>query len=172
MRLYFFSNHYISATQHGIQGIHSFGEIVLDLLNADRQRAQLGFGVLRDFLSVEKTVIILNGGYASSLEAIHQRLGEIADSWNAGTEGMPVLLHAKFHEEQAALNGALTSVAVLVPECSYFDARVPGRAQARVALRAKMEEHGFFDTFEASGAKDVFSPEERLALVCMSFPLA
>lgn len=172
MRLYFFGNHYISSMQHGIQGLHSFGEIVLKLLEADRASAKKGFDVLARFLREHKTTIFLNGGYADTLEAVHQRLEEIAQSWDPATPGAPVLLHAKFHEEKASLNGALTSVAVLVPECSYFDSRTPGRAQQRSELRARMEAEGITDTFEAAGAVGLFTSAERLAFLCMSFPLA
>lgn len=171
MRLYFFGNHYISDRQHGIQGIHSFGEIVLKVLESDRSGFMAGAEVLRDFLREGKTVIMLNGGYASSLAEIHQRLGEIAEGWDPTATNMPTLLHAKFHEEESALNGALTSVAVIVPECSYFDARVAGRAEARSALRSSVEDMGYASTFEASGDSKAFSPADRLALLCMSFPL-
>lgn len=173
MRLYFFSNLYISSIQHGIQGVHSFGEMVLEYaLDPDRPNAEAEREVLRTFLRDHKTTIVLNGGYASTLAEIHQRLGEIAQDWPATNPLASTLLYGKFHEEEAALNGALTSVAAIVPECSYFDSKIPERGEARMALRLKMTEAGYTDYFEASAARNVFTPEERLALLCMAFPLA
>lgn len=173
MRMYFFSNLYISSIQHGIQGMHSFGEMVLEYaLDPERPNAEAERQILRTFLRDHKTAIVLNGGYASTLAEIHQRLGEIAEDWPATNPLAGCLLYAKFHEEEAALNGALTSVAAIVPACSYFDSKVPGRAEARTALRLKMTEAGYMDCLEAAFARNVFTPEERLALLCMAFPLA
>lgn len=172
MRLYFFSNLYISPMQHGIQGIHSLGKLMMEFALGDHPRKDEAGQVLHSYFQDHGTVIVLNGGYASTLQEIHDRLGDIAADWPANIPNMGLLMHAKFHEEEAALAGALTSVAVLVPECSYFDGRTPGRDEAKQALRLKVSEAGYTDYFEASAARNVFSPEERLALLAMSFPLA
>ena len=57
------------------------------------------------------TKILLNGGYQSNLADIH-RIFEIV----CPKLGLPF---SKFHEEEAALNGALTSVGIVVPEEIY-----------------------------------------------------
>lgn len=169
MRLYVFGNLYISPIQHGIQGIHSFGELVLKLLDPLDSK---GLAVLRAFLADHKTVIALNGGYASTLSAIHDRLAAIAADWPSDLEEAPVLLYAKFHEEDAALNGALTSVAAVVPSCAYFDHSQPSQREAQMALRLRATDRGHATPFDASADRDGFTATERLALLCMNFPLA
>ena len=165
MRLYLFNNHYISAIQHGIQGLHSFAELfVRHGLDSPQAR------VVMDWNREHKTVIVLNGGYADTLQTVFDRLEAVARDWTAGMAGIEVLPVAKFHEEQAALAGALTSVAVVVPAGAYFEG--PSGRAARKALMDKAAALGFEDLLEASGDRGHFTPVERLALLCMNFPLA
>lgn len=108
LRAYFFGNMYISPIQHGIQAAH----VVTKLFQKyGRDHDSKAADVLYDWADVGVTKILLNGGYQSNLENIHSILEILC----------PVLElpYAKFHEEEAALNGALTSVGVVVPEAVY-----------------------------------------------------
>lgn len=171
MRLYFIGSLYISQLQHGIQGLHSFGEMALKYLLQDEPPTAEQRKVLRDFLTDHGTAIFLRGGDVKELDKAHRSLAQISEDWPANS---PVgeLLFSKFHEP--AMGGMLTSVTAIVPECSYFDGRQPGRHQARLDLMDKVKAagyEGYEDLLEASFDAGAFTPEERLALVFLGFSL-
>lgn len=98
MRLYTFTNMYLSDIQKGIQTAHLVHELML--------------GKSDDSMTVEwatnhKTIIVLNGGFSSNLDALMNVLGQT---------GYEV---AEFTESQEALGGALTVVGVVLPEKIY-----------------------------------------------------
>lgn len=157
MRLYIFSNLYISQIQHGIQGLHSMGEIMLKY--PANSRAGKRF---RTWLRDHKTVIILQAGYSSNLMAIEDALGDIASA-------DPALPFASFREE--GLENALTSVAVVVGEDSYNPSGSPGKDGDCLRIEQLLEE---FDGEGVAAAQfgRHYSPEVRLAALCRRFPLA
>ena len=105
MRLYVFSNMYLSPIQHGIQGLHAMGEMTLKYSTSSRPGKRF-----RKWLKDHKTVIVLKSGYSSTLSEIECALAEIAlDD--------PSVPFASFREE--GLENALTSVAVVLNEGSY-----------------------------------------------------
>ena len=166
MRLYLFSNHYISPVQHGIQGIHSFGEVVLKMLKEKPARSRKSAAMLTEFLTKHKTVVVLNGGPSAALEAIHDTLEVISRDWPKNVEGAPHLLFGKFHEDAASLNGALTSVAVLVPSCA-----VVSDSMERSNLIREVADMGFASPFEAAADTELYGSVKCLSLLCASFPL-
>lgn len=111
LRCYFFGNMYISQIAHGIQAAH----VVTKLFARYGRRYEGNDGaagdMLFDWADNGVTKILLNGGYQSNLADVYAVFEYIC----------PVLdlPCAKFHEEEAALNGALTSVGVVVPEEIY-----------------------------------------------------
>lgn len=106
LRAYFFGNMYISPIQQGIQAAH----VVTKLFTSYSEDGVAG-EMLHDWGRNGVTKILLNGGYQSNLEDIHSTFEFIAPKL-----GLPYM---KFHEEEAALNGALTSVGIVVPEEIY-----------------------------------------------------
>jgi hypothetical protein len=119
LRAYFFGNLYISQIQHGIQGSHvvtkMFRDNQPDLFPADPVMQRTLF----DWGDDGVTKIYLQAGYQRNLEIIHDVLRYICPRL-----GLP---YQKFHEEVDALNGALTSVGVVVPQEIYdMDKVLPG----------------------------------------------
>lgn len=102
-RLYSITNMYTSGIHAGIQTAHALHEMYSDYSSHDN--------MLSDWADNHKTIIVLNGGYQSNLEKIHKLFGKLDENY-----GLPI---SKFHEEKDALNGALTAVAIILPDCFY-----------------------------------------------------
>ena len=77
-------------------------------LDYSRRRNNAG-NLLWDWADRDKTVIVLNGGYQSSLQELCEKLKPLSGTYP----------WASFCEEQEALNGAMTAVAVVLPEYMY-----------------------------------------------------
>jgi hypothetical protein len=98
MRLYAFTNMYLSSLQIGLQTAHLVSEL-----------SQLNHPLYQDWASNHKTIIILNGGNQQSLHEIHTFLSDYSEEY-------PV---AKFHEDEVSLNNALTCTGIIIPEDIY-----------------------------------------------------
>ena len=100
MRLYTFCNFYLSSIQQGIQTAHIVSELSIQENNTDYV----------DWATNHKTIIVLNGGNAQSLEQLYDRLlKEFSAEFQV----------AYFREDAQSLNGAITAVGILVPESVY-----------------------------------------------------
>lgn len=108
MRCYHFGNFYLSSIQQGIQAAHAQVELFIKYDNKSDQT-----GDLVDWARNHKTMICLNGGMASDLEAIARGLSAFEES------GFMNFAWSTFSEEDAALNGAMTNVAIILPEKMY-----------------------------------------------------
>ena len=146
IRGYFFGNMYLSPIQQGIQCAH----VVTKMFSAYRPEYS-GSKILYDWAENGPTKILLNGGYQSNLQTIHEIFNIICPRLQ--------LPYMKFHEENSALNGALTSVGVIVPEEVYTPISV----------------YDFFDTFNKSGLRGgdermevLNSPERILELLIIN----
>lgn len=106
MRLYTFTNFYMSDIQKGIQTQHACADLFVKY-----QRESKCKTVLYDWAKNHKTTIVLNGGNAQSLHDLYLRLLPLCDYLD-----YPI---CKFHEDQQSLNGCLTCVAIVVPESTY-----------------------------------------------------
>lgn len=104
-RMYCVVNQYIAGIHAGIQSAHAIAEVFRDYSPTRNKAGEL----LLQWADEDKTIIVLNGGYQSSLEALCEKLMPVANSYP----------WASFCEEQDALNGAMTSVAVVLPEYMY-----------------------------------------------------
>ena len=104
MRAYFWGNMYLSSIQQGIQAAHVVGDMFCKYTDNE-------FGAERalyDWAENHKTMILFNGGYQSKLTVIEDALkANKKHAW------------AAFREEEDSLNGALTSVGVILPEYVY-----------------------------------------------------
>lgn len=103
-RMYCIVNQYISGIHAGIQSAHAIHEMFIKY----PQRTSNASNLLWDWASEDKTIIVLDGGY-------QQRMFEMIDLM----EGIKSLPHSYFCEEEDALNGALTAVAIVLPEYMY-----------------------------------------------------
>lgn len=104
-RMYCVVNQYIAGIHAGIQSAHAMTEVFLDY----SQRRNKASNLLWDWADRDKTMIVLNGGYQSSLQAFCEKLKPLSGSYP----------WAAFCEEWEALNGAMTAVAVVLPEYMY-----------------------------------------------------
>ena len=108
MRGYFFGNFYLSSLQQGLQAAHAVADLFIEYPHANNSAGKL----LRDWATNHKTIIILNGGNAETLDALYQELVPIADK-----AGFPVTI---FREDEVSLNNATTCVGIVLPE-SWYD---------------------------------------------------
>lgn len=142
LRAYFFGNMYLSPIQQGIQAAHVVTKLFVKYGIPCENSAAMD--MLYQWGNHGVTKILLNGGYQSNLDVIHNALGLLAPEL-----GIP---YAKFHEETDALNGALTCVGVIVPEEIYawgtsdankYDSLFGADAEAVLAsLRDHLAEYG------------------------------
>lgn len=105
LRMYCVVNQYIAGIHAGIQSAHAMTEVFMDY----PQRKTPAGHLLWDWADTEKTMIVLNGGYQSSLQELCEKLKPLSGTYP----------WASFCEEQDALNGAMTAVAVVIPEYMY-----------------------------------------------------
>ena len=115
LRAYFFANMYLSQIQQGIQAAHVVTKMFVQTRHDNSPYPMPGgndpYNILHAWGRDGVTKILLNGGYQSNLADVHSIFEFICPRL-----GLPF---AKFHEEEAALNGALTSVGIVVPEEVY-----------------------------------------------------
>jgi hypothetical protein len=104
-RLYSLCNFYLSSIQQGIQTAHVVSELSLQ-----------GYPLYQRWASVDKTIIVLNGGMTSHLKEAYTSLVD------AGVAREYPL--TCFYEEQAAFgaNGVMTCFGIILPNTVY-DAR-------------------------------------------------
>jgi hypothetical protein len=101
---------YLSSLQNGLQSAHVVGEMITKYLNhglSDHQCDQ--HNMLLDWAENHKTMILLNAGYGANIH-------NLAEMFSSNHNTFP---WAKFHEEQAALDGAITSIGIVLPEFVY-----------------------------------------------------
>lgn len=100
-RAYFFGNMYLSGIQHGIQAAHVVTRMMTTYNDDTPERT-----VMLEWATESMTKDLRVGGFQSTLQSIHEILSKTCP-----VIGVPFTL---FHEEQNALNGALTSVGVVL----------------------------------------------------------
>jgi hypothetical protein len=110
MRAYFFGNMYLSSIQQGIQAAHATHELFTKWNQPSLARSNL-----LEWAENHKTMILLNGGYAATIQELVDFLAEQGDH-------SVTYPYAPFYEEEASLNGALTTVGVILPEKIYLTA--------------------------------------------------
>lgn len=121
-RLYSFVNAlYMKEIQWGIQTAHVIPEIYTKY-TCHEGAPSLEHGIIGDWASRDKTIIILNGGIYEDLRKIRALFTEV----NADLR----LPWAYFEEDQQSLGGILTAVGIIVPEYIY------GCVNYRTALNA------------------------------------
>ena len=99
MRLYTFTNMYLSQIQKGIQTAHIVGELAKNNNND-----------FKEWASDHKTIIVLNGGYSSAISELQQEFSAKC-----------AYSSACFWESEEALGGALTAFGIILPEQAYTD---------------------------------------------------
>lgn len=107
MRFYGFCHQWLSPLQKGLQSAHSTAEMLVQF-DPDSYQNKMA----REWAIEHKTNVYLNGGNCATLQSLYDFFVELK------AEGMPYPF-VKFHEDEASLNNALTSVAIILPEEIY-----------------------------------------------------
>jgi hypothetical protein len=110
MRLYTFTNYYLSSIQQGIQPLHVTSELFVKYPNEQHDINSPDY-LVWEWAKNHKTVVCLNGGNNADL---HDSLALI--STFAKDLGLP---WAYFREDAESLAGAMTSLGVIVPAKLY-----------------------------------------------------
>ena len=113
MRAYFFGNMYLSSIQQGIQSAHVVAEIFYKYQIGPGSTRTKHYNMLMDWTKNNKTMVLLNAGYA---EELHNLQEFFLDSNNQYP-------WSSFKESQEALDGAFTSIGIILPERIYETAK-------------------------------------------------
>ena len=113
MRAYFWGNIYMASIQQGIQSLHCISEMYIKYPEQEAMGGSAQSIMLREWGYSYKTVIILNAGEMSALEKVEELMAsdENPYAWTS------------WRESKEAINGALTSVGIILPERIYIGAR-------------------------------------------------
>jgi hypothetical protein len=111
-RAYFFGNMYLSSIQQGIQAGHVIGEMSVQYYAAMDGGDSAG-ELFYHWANNDKTMILLNGGYGENLHELYDFMSHSGNTFP----------YAKFHESKAALDGALTSIGIILPAKIYNGAQ-------------------------------------------------
>lgn len=103
MRAYFFTNTWLSGIQKGLQVAHCVAEM------SQKAPGKPGDNEFIDWIDNHKTIIILDGGSHADLVDI-KKLFEDENNFYPW---------ASFSEDDESLNGAMTSVGIVLPEEVY-----------------------------------------------------
>ncbi|MCD4173173.1 hypothetical protein KX453_20235 [Escherichia coli] len=148
-RMYCIVNQYISGIHAGIQSAHAIAELmVLHSGEAYTPEQITAHYWLKCWKEEDKTIIVLNGGYQSVLEDFLDQAMSL--------ETYPV---AWWREEKKALNGAMTAVAVVLPEFIYNPEYKPAPEGAFIPQHA-MEINDTY-TCEETGFVHTYTPAEK-----------
>ena len=111
MRAYFVGNMYLSSIAQGIQAAHVLGEMFDKYQHSANQFQDdtIQTQYLYEWVDLHKTMILLNGGYSENLHKLYEFFSSEENPYP----------FAKFHEGQDALDGALTSVGIILPDKIY-----------------------------------------------------
>jgi len=109
MRAYFFGNMYLSSIQQGIQAAHAISDMFVKYMpiRGDAYGDRMQF--LYDWADDHKTMILLNAGYSRNIEELKVFFSQKDNPypWDI------------FHEEVDSLNGAATSISIILPQKIY-----------------------------------------------------
>lgn len=110
MRAYYFGNMYLSSIQQGIQAAHVTARMFRKYAVGFNDDSCPGYDMLHEWAEQHETMILLSGGYG-------ENLWELVSFFNVDENPYP---HANFAESKEALDGALTSVGIILPEKIYL----------------------------------------------------
>jgi hypothetical protein len=105
MRLYSFTNYYLSPLQQGLQTAHVVSTLFAKYLPSDTIQAE----GLYDWAENHQTIVILNGGNQADLRDLLQFFVQ-------GDHRFP---YTFFKEDEQSLNDCLTCVGIVLPEYIY-----------------------------------------------------
>lgn len=105
MRLYSFTNMYLSSLQVGLQT----GHCVADMFIKYHKSPSIAHKTLLDWAEDHKTMILLNAGYAAAIQELISFFDSIEHQYP----------HGYFMESKEALEGVTTCVSIVLPAKIY-----------------------------------------------------
>lgn len=125
IRCYHFNNFYLAGIHAGIQAGHAQHELarkyLFPVINGEIQISNLKAKMYRDWAENHKTMIVLNAGMAVDLENLVTLFGDIANPYP----------WVDWRESKEALNGCITSIAMVLPDRIYGWNQLMGRAMSK-----------------------------------------
>ncbi len=115
-RCYHLNNTYLAGIHSGIQSAHAQHELAMKYLGGAMAKSPYFAPAKEGYVewaTNHKTIIVLNGGMQSNLQEWEAMLASVSHPY----------AWASFREEEAALNGTLTNIALVLPETIYKHAR-------------------------------------------------
>ena len=112
MRAYFFGNMYLSSIQQGIQAGHCIADMFIRYTNGLKPGSK--DQMLYEWAEEHKTMILLNGGYDSTIHDLTTFFENINNPFP----------WVDFYESADAMNGLQTTVGIILPEHIYEGAAI------------------------------------------------
>lgn len=108
-KAYFFGNYYLSDVQQGVQGMHVTSGYAKKYVFSEPVGEQFdnALNVFKEWACNDHVVVLLNGGNSESLSGL-------INMFDTKENPFPWMF---FNEDNASLNGALTSVGIILPRC-------------------------------------------------------
>ena len=133
-RCYHISNMYLNGIHAGIQSAHSQHEFARKYAfpAMDGKAPCKALKTYREWAENHKVIVCLNGGMSMHLEAL-------VDLMKHEQNDMPWV---EWRESEEALNGAITNVAIVLPDRIYSNNLVIGPAVAPYVFGNKAADHG------------------------------
>lgn len=114
MHAYYFTNMYLSSIQQGVQPLHVTSDLFVKYQRLPQRAPGKQYKMLMDWAENYKIVTLLNAGYSSNIK-------ELIRAFESKNNYCP---WAQFEEGEDALNGALTSIGIVVPERIHKTAKI------------------------------------------------
>jgi len=150
MRAYFFGNMYLSSIQQGIQAAHATHELFTTWTVPG-----VAYTNLHHWATEHKTMVLLNGGYAAAIQDLVDFFAE------QGTDDVDYPW-ADVHEEEASLNGALTTVGIILPEKIYAMAAAIRRDSKQKMIRSILHKNNGLITVDADNSLGITVDEPTI----------
>lgn len=160
MRCYHLSNMYLSSIQHGVQSAHAQMELFVKYKSPGKKNS-----FLFDWAENHKTMIVLNGGYLSSMN-------EALEFFSQPDNPYPFV---QFYESDEALGGILTNIAIVLPEKIYKTAELRRKRliNDNNTITDRLDPETYNEINELITSFDVFSKfESELCSFMNNFGLA
>lgn len=116
-RCYHFNNFYLAGIHAGIQAAHAQHELSYKYQDSHGST----FRAYQDWVESHKTLILLNAGMAKDLE-------ELVTFFQSAENPFP---WAEWRESEEALNGCITSIAMVLPNKIYENSFLIGQAMKK-----------------------------------------
>lgn len=159
MHAYYFTNMYLSSIQQGVQPLHVTSRMFVKYQRTPQRIASNQYKLLMDWAENYEIVTLLNAGYSSNILEI-MKFFDSKDNyypWNF------------FNEGENALDGALTSIGIVVPERIHKTAKVC-RENRKSIDQVLLEPNFFGQVFDIP--LDLTDFEKELITKINKFPLA